>query len=105
MPLDLDPDRLARSPFLVGALGSFVALRFAPGQTWAERLFNVMCGALCSGFCAPALTEWMHVSTAGMQSFCAFVVGMFGLSLAAAITTTLKTMDMASIVSGWLGRR
>lgn len=105
MPIDLDPDRLARSPFIIGALGSFVALRFAPGQTWGERVFNVFCGSLCSGFCAPAMAEWMHVQSPGMQSFSAFAVGMFGLSLAAAITNAVKSMDLASIISGWISRK
>lgn len=104
MSLDLDPDRLTRNPFIVGALGSFVALRFAPGLTWAERVFNVACGAICSGFCAPALTEWMQVTSPGMQSFCAFSVGMFGLSLAAAITGGLRATDMAAILKGWLSK-
>lgn len=105
MPLDIDPERYLRSPFLIGALGSFVALRFAPGLTWPERAINVASGALCAGFCAPALTEWMHVQTPAMQSLSAFAVGIFGLSFAAAVTTALRNVDMAAIISGWLGRK
>lgn len=102
--MDFDFERALRSPFLVGALGACVSLRFAPGETWTERVCNVAAGAICSGFCAPALTEWLAVKSPGMQSFCAFAVGMFGLSLAAAVAAGMRSTDMGAIIKGWLSR-
>lgn len=31
MSLDIDPERVLRNHFTIGAIGSLVALRFAPG--------------------------------------------------------------------------
>ena len=103
--MDFDPERLARSPFFVGAAGSFVALRFAPGVSWWERLSNVVAGSLCAGFAAPALIEWLHITSAGMTAGVSFGVGMFGLSLAAAILQGIRETKLAEIATGWLQRR
>ena len=107
--MDFDPERLARSPFFVGAAGSFVALRFAPGVSWWERLSNVVAGSLCAGFAAPAgmpaLVMCSHSISAGMTAGVSFGVGMFGLSLAAAILQGIRETKLAEIATGWLQRR
>lgn len=94
-----------RSPFFIGALGAAVALRFAPGASWWERASNVVAGALFSGYLSPALVEWLHLRTEGMTSASAFVVGLLGMSLAAAVLQAIKSIDLAKIASDWLGRR
>lgn len=39
--MDLEPDRLVRSPFTVGAIGALItAVKFTPGASWKERAFN-----------------------------------------------------------------
>jgi len=100
--MDIDPDRVIRSPFAAGALGSLVALRFAPGASWAERAFNVVTGSLCAGFLGPAVADWLHVTSPNMTAGMNFGVGMFGLSLAAAITQGIKDTKFAEILGGWL---
>lgn len=46
MLFDLDPDRFAfLKPFALGAAGSLVSLRYAPGLSHKERAFNLLCGA------------------------------------------------------------
>lgn len=102
--MELDVERLVRSPFAVGAAGGLVALRFAPGLTWFERAFNVLCGSLCAGFSGPALAEWLQVSSPGMQAGLSFGVGMFGLSLAAAVVQGIRDVRLSEIISGWLTR-
>lgn len=103
--MDFDPERIVRSPFAVGAAGSFVALRFAPGVSWWERLSNVIAGSLCAGFGGPALTEWLHITSAGMTAGVHFGVGMFGLSLAAAILQGIRETKLGEIATGWLQRK
>lgn len=103
--MDLDLDKLGRSPFVAGALGSLVALKFAPGASWPERAFNVLCGSLCAGFGAPALAEWLHLQSPGMNSGLSFAVGMFGLSLAAAVTDGIKQTKLGEIITSWFPRR
>lgn len=103
--MDLDNlDKAARSPWAAGALGSFVALRYAPGVTWLERVGNVISGAACAGFFAPALAEWLAITSQVMQSGMAFGVGMFGLSLAASITEGIRQVKFGDIINGWISR-
>lgn len=104
MALDIDPEKVLHTPFLVGALGSLVGLRFAPGLSWWERLANVAAGSACAGVLAPAVGDWLH-ATAPLQSALAFVVGLFGLSLAAAVMQGLRDLKVGDILSGWLSRR
>jgi uncharacterized membrane protein len=102
--MDLDLDKISRSPFAIGALGSIVALKFAPGASWAERVFNVLAGAACAGYASPAAAEWLHVTSAGMQSGLSFGVGMFGLSLAAAAIEGIRALKASEILDSWLRR-
>lgn len=102
--MGVDLDGITRDPFAVGALGSVVGLKFAPGATWAERCINVVAGALCAGYCSPALVEYLHVASKGMQSFMSFAVGLFGLSLAAAIVQGIQNTKFGDIFTGWLSR-
>lgn len=103
--MDFDMDKIARSPWAAGALGSLVALRFAPGMTWGGRAFNVLCGALCAGFLAPPLVEWLALHTDGMRAGAAFAVGMFGLSIAAAAAEAVRNVAWGDVVRGWVTRR
>jgi hypothetical protein len=105
MQFDFDSEYWLHSHFAVGALGSIVGLRFALGTTWKERAFNVVAGTLCAGFFAPALAEWMRVTSAGMHSALSFAVGMFGISLAAAVAQAIREMKLGEIISGWISRR
>lgn len=98
---DFDPERIARSPWAAGALGSIVALRWAPGLTWAERAFNVLCGSLCAGYLTPALTEWLHIDPIGIRSAAAFGVGMFGLSIAAEVLRWVRDGGMREAFAQW----
>lgn len=103
--MDIDPERVMRSPFTVGAAGSLVALKFAPGATWSERVFNVLAGSVCAGFVGPALTDWLNVASPGMTAGVHFGVGMFGLSLAAAAMQGIKETRLGEILTGWLSRK
>lgn len=104
--MDFDPDRIARSPFTVGALGSLVtALKFTPGATWVERIINVVAGSLIAGFTTPPLVEWLRMTSAGYVNGAAFVVGLLGMSLAAALMDWLKSGKLGEAISSWTTRR
>lgn len=102
--MDLDLEKAVRNPFMAGAVGAAATLRFAPGATWWERATNVAAGSVCAGYCAPALAEWLNLTTAGMNSALAFGVGMFGLSLVAAITQGIRDTRVGEIIASWLSR-
>lgn len=103
--MNIDFDEHLRSSWVAGALGSIVALKFAPGLTWFGRAFNVASGSLCAGFLAPPLAEWLHLSSQGMQSGAAFAVGMFGLSLAAAGAEGIRAVGWGEVIKGWVSRK
>lgn len=104
--MDVDGlERVARNPFMAGALGSLVALRFAPGVSWWERAGNVAAGSVAAGFAGPALVEWLQISSAGMSSGVSFGVGMFGLSLAAAVMDGIRQVRLGEVITGWISRR
>ncbi|OWQ92040.1 hypothetical protein CDN99_06690 [Roseateles aquatilis] len=103
--MDLDPDRVLSSPFTVGGFGAVVALKFAPGTSWWERVTNVASGALAAGYLAPALVDWLQLKTPGLANASAFVIGLLGMSLIAALLQGIRDLKLAEILSGWLARR
>ena len=103
--MNFDTDHILGSPFTIGGLGSLVALKFAPGLAWWERATNVGSGMLVAGYGAPALTEWLQFKTAGMGNAAAFVIGLLGMSLIAAVLQGIRDLKLADIISGWLARR
>src|SRR6478735_4613703 len=103
--MDIDPDRVLSSPFTVGGFGAIVALKFAPGGSWWERVTNVASGALASGYMAPALVDWLQLKTPGLANASAFVIGLLGMSLIAALLEGIRNLKLAEILQGWLARR
>ena len=104
--MDIDPERVLRSPFATGALGAVVtALKFTPaGTAWYERMFNVLCGSLFAGFLTPAFAEFTGLSSPAMVSWSGFMFGLVGLSLAAALLQAIKETPGAQIIASWLQR-
>lgn len=48
--MGFDIERIARSPFTVGAVGALItAVKFTPGASWGERAFNVLAGSSSLG--------------------------------------------------------
>lgn len=105
MALDFDPHKAASSPFVIGALGALVGLRWAPGKTLPERIWNVFCGALIAGFVTDALLESLGVKSAAMLGGLSFMLGAAGMSLMDAIITGVRETRLAEIIASWLQRR
>jgi hypothetical protein len=64
----------------------------------------VVSGSACAGFIAPAAGEYFHLGTASMLSFLSFALGLFGMSIAAAVMTGIKDLKVGEIVSGWISK-
>lgn len=104
--MDFDPERLARNPFTIGAIGAVItAVRFTPGASWLERAFNIVAGAAAAGYISPALIEWLGMKSPSYLSGAAFLVGMVGMSLAAALLQAIRETPFGTILAGWLSRR
>jgi hypothetical protein len=103
--MDIDPDKVLRSPLVAGALGAVVGLAFAPGDTWRERAFNVLCGALSAYYIAPALAEWLRIEPAGIKASAAFGIGLFGMSIASEIVKFIRDGGLRRFADTWLQRK
>jgi hypothetical protein len=104
--MDFDLDRIARSPFTVGAVGALItAVKFTPGASWGERTFNVLAGSAAAGFITPALVEWLNMKSPSYASGAAFLFGLVGMSLAAALLQAIKDTPFGQILTGWLTRK
>lgn len=103
--MELDPNKIAANPFAAGLVGALVGLRFAPGISWLERIGNAAAGGAFAGFIAPAAAEWFQLTSTGMASGLAFAIGMFGMSLAAAVMQALREVELGKIITGWISRR
>lgn len=97
----IDHEKVLASPFLIGLAGAVVALKGAPGKTWFERVFNAGCGALLAGFLSAAIGEWLGLRTTETRSAVAFVVGLFGMNLVAAVNVWLSETKLADVLP-WL---
>lgn len=102
--MDLDPEKIVRSPFVIGALGSLVALRGAPGESWPTRVLNVLSGALFAGFVSPGLAEWFSLASPAMQGAMAFASGLFGMNFVATAVAWIKEMKLADVLP-WARRK
>mgnify|MGYP001298725912 FL=1 len=97
MQPDLNPE-LIKSPWVAGAVGAIVALRGVPGLTWAERFFNAFCGLMIAGYVSPAAADYLGLEGANMHGATAFLFGLFGLNLVAAIVETIRTTDFRGML-------
>ena len=97
MQPDINPE-LIKSPWVAGAMGAIVALRGVPGLSWAERLFNVFSGLLIAGYVSPAAAGYLGLEEPTMQSAAAFLCGLFGLNLMAAIVEAIRTADLGRML-------
>lgn len=99
-------EEVAKSPFAIGALGAMVtALKSTPGASWMERGMNILSGALLSGFLTPPLTDYLKMSGEHYRNGAAFMLGLLGMSLVAAVFSAVKETKWSEIISGWLARR
>lgn len=104
--MDFDPERIARSPFTIGAIGALItAVKFTPGASWGERGFNVLAGSAAAGFITPALVEWLNMKSPAYASGAAFLFGLVSMSLAAALLQAIKDTPFGQILTGWLTRK
>lgn len=104
--MDIDPERLIRNPFAVGAIGALItAVKFTPGASWPERAFNVLAGSLAAGYLTPALIDWLDMPSQVYASGAAFLLGLVGMSLAAAMLQAIKDTPFGQILTGWIGRK
>lgn len=89
----------ARSPDAAGVAGAILGWLSAPGGTLKQQLFNVGAGLGCAVFLAPYMAERAGiVSKAGLMAF-SFVVGLVGMNLLPKLSSAVRGLDWAAILS------
>lgn len=96
--MDIDPERVIKSPFMVGLAGAIVSLRWAPGISWKERLFTAASGSVMAGFFSPAVSQYLKLDSPEMQGATAFAMGLFGLNAAATILRWIASLQLGDLL-------
>lgn len=102
--MDLDPQKIITHPLTAGVGGAILSVLYAPGMTWYGKILNLGAGIACAWFLAPAASELFGLSSPSMRSALSFAIGMFGMSIGAALGDALRTVKWSEIATGWLKR-
>lgn len=87
---------------VAGVLGAAVSLKFAsPNLANWEKVTTVLSGALLAHFLSPLVAAYLELGT--YVETVGFLIGLFGLSLCAAILEIIKKTDITSIIKGRFG--
>lgn len=87
---------------LAGAIGSFISLRFFDGLSTWERWTTFMGGWAVASYGGPAVTALLSLSPRS-DLFMTLLLGMFGMSIAAAVIKVIRDTDWKAIVRGKFG--
>lgn len=91
---------------LAGFIGGVLSLKFFEGLTIGGRVWTVFGGLSTAYFCTLPVMEFVNFTpTPQNEGFTGFVLGLFSMSLVAAIFTAIKELKIADIIRGWLERR
>jgi len=94
----------SKGVLLWGLIGACLSMYFAqPGMHWLTRLVYCSGGAACAYVGAPALAEYFTLSEAATGAV-GFVLGVFGMSLLAALQTIIRESKWGEQIATWVKR-
>lgn len=92
---------------VLGGLGAALSLNSIQGLSRGQRVMTVLSGAVMAGVLSQPIISWVGFPD-GFSDAVAFLVGMFGVSIAGAIIKMFKTADLwllvSEIVRSWFKR-
>ena len=86
---------LTKGATIGGFLGALVSLKFIEGMTWLQRIPTVFGGMCCAAYVTPLVLDLASMS-AKTESAIAFLIGVFGMSVAAAVVKALPELITAA---------
>lgn len=93
------------STFMAGTFGAMVSMAVISGPVW-YRVCLFMGGLVSSAYVTPLVVNSFELAKS--ENAVAFLVGMFGMSIAAAIIRTVQDVNFDSLMAqlrAWLGRK
>jgi len=90
------------NPISAGIIGSFISLRWAPGKTFTDRVFNVAASVAIVWYGSPAANDFFNIRTESMACFMGFAIGCLGLNSFAKIFEGIKQLKLALILTKYL---
>jgi len=87
-----------------GAVGSFISLRFFDGLTTAQKWTTFIGGWGLAAYLAAPLTAYFELRPA-LETGISLAVGLFGMSIAAAVIKVIRDTDWGGLVTAILNRK
>lgn len=92
---------------IAGAFGAFISLRFFDGLSTWEKWVTFLGGWAAASWLAEPASRWLELEHPSMETGLALLVGMFGMSIAAAAIKLVRDTDWIAVakdlVSRWRG--
>jgi hypothetical protein len=85
-----------------GFIGGVVSLRFFNEQTIFQRIMTVLGGWVCAAFTTDPVLAYFSLSEKSWNNGVAFFIGLFGMSLIAAVMIAIKGVQWVDIITGWV---
>ncbi len=98
-----DAGRIGTSTWFVSLFAAVVGLKFSPGESTIEKLGNVALGFGTANYVAPLIAR--KLSLGDYELGFVFLLGMFAVSLAAAIWQAIREIKLGSIINDKLGAK
>lgn len=92
---------LQKASMIGGFFGAMVSLKFIEGLNIWQRGTTVFAGTFASAYVTPIVVEWLAIS-AKMEGGAAFLIGLFGMSMAGAVMKAIPEVVEAARKK-WLG--
>jgi hypothetical protein len=94
----------SKAVLLWGLIGAMLSMYFAqPGMRFVVRAVYCAGGTACAYVGAPALAEYFTLSEAATGAV-GFVLGVFGMSLLAALQTIIRESKWGEQIATWVKR-
>ncbi len=87
---------LTKGAALGGFFGAVISLRFIEGLSWKQRVPTVMSGMFAAAYCTPLVIDGLSLSLK-LEGAIAFLIGLFGMSVAAAAVKAVPELIKAVI--------
>lgn len=83
---------------VAGAVGAFISLRFFEGLNTPERWFTFMGGWGLAAYTTSFLHEYLGLKSGASETGIALLIGLFGMSIVAAIIKIIRDTNWIAIV-------